>query len=259
MQLPSITLPLLCLLLPAVAGADQIAQFVETSPINTFVITDNGTSSTLTASSQVDFSFALALGTPFGGADRAATLSWTASSATTASNIAGHLNEGGYSGSFTITDNALGTTLLAGTFGSSGTLNGVAEGSTASFSDALDAAFSSDYLDFSNSTANGFALALSNIAAPPGLSFGGGDFAKSTIALGAGSFSATLDPDLPTSNSLIQTPSVVQTTTLPGTGLVAVNSSLQDVGPEPVTQVMSGVALAILGLFIRRRKLKPAR
>jgi hypothetical protein len=205
------------------ASAGQVAQFLEINGTQDFSIISGGGTTFFNGSSQVFFSFSNTIppSNPLPGI-RQATLTWNASSTTIATDDAVTISQSGFSGTFSIIDNLLGTNLLSGAFGPFGTLSGPSGGTSATFSDSIppvdEVTFTSAYLDFTLSTTQAFALSLSNLN--PGLSLLAGMPVDATAA-GTGTFSA--DP-LPTSHT-----------------------------PEPASMALMGSALVAVGLFGRKK------
>jgi hypothetical protein len=215
--------------LPGLAVADELLTWGEVnSESNDFTLTNVGTYETFTATSDisVNFNSVLTTGLP---STVSATLTLNASTATAATGSS-TLDEGGWSGSFTIIDTVAGadygTNLLSGTFGPIGDLSG--RGHSMTFSDSTppgsEVVFTSDYLNFNNYSGDlAFSWSMSNIT--PALQIVADGFLNSVTGAGSGNFSA--DPLPPV------------------------------IAPEPSTLLPIGVALAGLGLVLRKRKLEP--
>lgn len=213
--------------LPSMALADQIAQVNEAlGQGNAYILTDNGTYETFTVTNlPVTFSFAsgLNIGIP---QNTSATLNLYASTSTTATGTS-QLDEGGFSGSFSIISSLYGN-LLSGSFGPIGDLSGRGSGMT--FSDSTpppsEVAFTSQYLDFVKYSGTlALSFALSNVT--PALSINVADhFLASTTGSGVDTFSATPVPPV--------------------------------VAAEPETLVLSGVLLLGIARLLRKRKLQSA-
>ena len=219
----TLIVPAVCLLLAGTASASQIAQFTEVNQTNDFVFDDLGTSVSFDASSLIFFTFAPGLGTPYDGTPREATLTFTSTSSTAGTSVAGNDTEGGFSGSFSIIDMLSGLNLLSATFGPSGAASGTDAGNTATFQDSTppgtEVVFTSDFLNFSGTTTEAFAISLSNVL--PSITLDSNGFINSATGVGTGTFSAQ---PLPTSTT-----------------------------PEPATTAMIGGGLVGLSLLLRRR------
>lgn len=208
-----------------VANAGQVAQFFETNGTQDFSIAGDGTTNnTFNASSLITFTFSGTIpgGNPYPGTHQAV-LTLTSSTTMTAALITGNISQGGYSGSFSIIDNATSNNLLSGTFSSDGVLSGLDGGDAATFVESRPpdtVNFSSFYLDFSNSTSQTISLSLSNLVA--NLSRNANNYLNPATGAGSGTFSA--DP-LPTATV-----------------------------PEPATVALFGAG--IIGLYMIRRHRK---
>ena len=243
-----ITTILVVVFLPGLAMAEQIASFIEQIQTNSFIVTDNVTSETVTASVEIEFSFSPDLGIAVPG-NEYAILSLTATTTTglTQADLP-FVFDKGYYGSFSIIDNDyvgcpltctstpgpyFGDNLLSATFGTpttgAGLLTGQVGGNGFGLADTDVAnnsqiTFSSDFLnflDFSSSNQISFTTSNEN----PVLAVDSNTmFLTNTTAVGSGDFSANPVPPLTA---------------------------------EPGTVLLSGAALLGIGLFLRKRKLQP--
>jgi len=119
----------------------------------------------------------------------------------------GNILEQSWSGTFSIL-NLANQNLLSGTFGPTGLFSG--NGTSASLADsappAPEVTFTSDFLDFSNTSQRGLSLALTNFqigGTSSNLSMGPGGFPTSGNYAGTGSFSSTFITPEPSSLTLI--------------------------------------------------------
>jgi hypothetical protein len=213
--------------LPGLAFADEILTWGEVNQEhNDFVLADNGTNETFSAVSDISVNVNSALDTVLPSI-LYATLTLNATTHNTATG-SGTLDEGGWSGTFSIIDDADGSNILSGSFGTQySDLSG--HGKSLTFQDstppATEVYFSSDYLDFNTYLGDlGFAWSMTNVT--PIVSKAADGFLISLTAAGSGSFSATPLPPVVT--------------------------------PEPDTLVLlSGAALLGIGLALRKRRLRP--
>ncbi len=229
--------PALALVAVAVATPAQaqipvtFAQFTQAAGQgNPFVLTDNTTSATLTASTQVNFEF-LILGPGLPIDDQRATLSLTTSTtapAVTVPTTNGVNIEQPFNGGLTLSiiRNSDGANLLSATSNTAtlgGQQNARSAGLQASTNSTDNVVFTSQFLNFSRSQERALALAFSSLltrGTNGGLTLTG-LFVDSFTASGAGTFSA----------------------------------DNINVIPEPASMVMMGLGLAAIpGLAIARRK-----
>jgi len=234
------------ILFPTLSHANQIAQFSGPNSSD-FIFTIIGTTQSLTATSQISFTFGSTADTPFGDSAIPATLVLDATSPVGDMGDGTPNSHGDFSGSFTITDNSLGTTLLSGNFAASGILGGSPLDQTAVFA-ANQATFTSDYLNFSSASPQTFSFNLSNLTpyfGDPGYLPVGAD------GLGNGSFSGDASPASPVASSGAPAPaSASASPAVPG-------ESVDPPVPEPMTLLMSGGALVGLSFLLRVRKQRP--
>jgi hypothetical protein len=187
-----------------------------------FTETYSGSSNSLLASSiQVFFQWVV----PGPGPEIPATLTLNTTTTTPATLTAGILiQQAGYAGTFTITENDNNANLLSGTFQLLDTLTGVSGGNSVSLSDSTQSGHPSEVV-FSSNVQTGLLLAGGNQAFAfsmsglnPNLGLNGSSFVIPFSASGTGTFSADL------------------------------------AAPEPMPFLLLGAGLAGLGLL--RRKLK---
>ena len=217
--------------LPGLALAAELATWAEISTEgNDFILTENASSESWTATTSITFNFSTLLDTGVPqGTD--ATLTLNASTTGDAYNNGGPGGtdgESGFTGTFTIIS-SWGTNLLSGNF-SFGSLSGTDGGNAMTFQSADSSyhltavTFTSDYLNFNYYTET-LALSWSMSNLKPVLSITD-DFLTSNNSAGSGNFSA--DP-------------------------------LPPVVAEPETLLLSGAALLSIGLFLRKQKLRTVR
>jgi hypothetical protein len=236
-----ITLILVVLGLP-LALAENIVQVSEQAGQgNAYVLTDGYTNSgveTLTVSNlPVYFSFNTDLDVTVPNPvnqNESALLTLSVRSTEAGAALGGLVEQGGFSGSFTIIDNSGGVNqgynLLSGTFAGSASVSGISGGTEMTLSDTdtgtlpNEVQFTSAYLSFVHySGTEAASFTLSNLSAALTLDLN--DFLESNTGSGVDTFSATPQPPVTTA--------------------------------EPETLLLSGAALLGIGLFLRKRKLQP--
>jgi len=220
---------------PATAGDVTFAQVSQTTDANQWTISTTGTTTTITASGDVYFSYLVGVPGLSGPQEAAFTFTATSSSfgscATNCGNDDG-FTQGGYSGTFTYTDLANGQNLLSGTFtvvASGGTFGSNVGGSGGSFNVTTAGGnnqlmLTSAYLGFSGMSDEDASWSLSSLIpvfAINQTTATGGYVADGTFTMAG---TATFSSD--------QTPAVM---------------------PEPGTFAMIGGGLIGLGL-LRRKK-----
>ena len=213
---------------PAICPADQIAQLTEITPIQDFVFYDNGTTQSLTATSEVGLLFYTG---PFSGMDIPSTLVLTATSPV--GDISGGTpdSHGDFSGSFRISDYASGSVLLSGSFDGSGVLSGSNDNQTATFTVSGNSWMQSDSVGFSPDVAESLTITLSDFGSIPGMT---GYLSPGVDAVGMGVISGETVPaaaDPPPTTAAADPPA-----------------------PEPETYLMAGGALAGISIFLRRHR-----
>ncbi|HMD70529.1 MAG TPA: PEP-CTERM sorting domain-containing protein [Bryobacteraceae bacterium] len=221
-----ITVAVVSLFVPAVALAEEIGIFTDTS--NDYDLNVSGGHDVFSINANGYFTFGPLISTVFGQAPVQATIDMSASTSSDAYTNGGtQAEEDNFSGSFTIYEFGTLHILLAGTFGTTGaSLSG--SGGSGNFQDSTpptsEVVYTSDYLDFTPSTNyQAFSFSLSSFT--PGLSYTGSPntvFLDNATAAGSGTFSADPGP----------TPDT----------------------PEPASMFLSGGALLGLGLLLRKRK-----
>ena len=217
---------------PVVLGTQNPVTFVQFN-LNTapgdFIITDNGSSDTLTVTSQLldFFSFANIANLPADVAHgQVATLNLSLTTTTHATNVGGSLSEGGFSGSFSIIRNTPASNgqsnLLSGTLGG-GLLTGSSGAASATFSDSTTfggtIALTSSFISLSNALQEDFSISLTGM--PVAFTIGLGNFISNDVANGAG----TLDSN-PVPQAL----------------------------PEPTSMFLMGAGLLPLAWFAKRKR-----
>jgi len=239
--------------LSGLALADNIAQISSVAQGNVYnLLNPDSPSGTLsfTGADQVDFAFDPTLGITVPGeqtsGETLATLTFTATTTTHASSVLlyGTVYEdiqGGFTGSFLVTDNTGGGTLLSGNFGPNGVITGIDGGNGMTFQDSAsggspELTFWSPYVNFSYYSGSlDLSLGFSNLAQP---------LAVVDSFLG-GTGTVPKNSDTGTSNNS-------------GTAVYTLSATpLPPVTAEPGTVLLSGAALLGIGLFLRKRKLQP--
>jgi len=191
------------------AFGSQIAQYVSLSQGQDYALTNvGGTSESLVSGVDIPIGFFWAGGLGLPAGMITAKLNFSATSNTPATvDGSGNVSEQSWSGTFSILD-AANKNLLSGTFGPTGLFSSTSN--SASFSDSTPAlsevTFTSDFLDFSNTSQRGLSVALTNFQIngnSSNLSVGPGGFPTSGNYAGTGSFSSTFITPEPSSLTLI--------------------------------------------------------
>lgn len=232
------------------AAADSItfAQFIQTSVSQQqWSISTSASTTTVSASGLVEFAFANYTGLPF---NQTQTAQFTLSATSSTTGKCAHAGCGtgdsflqpGYTGTFSFIDQASapGANLLSGTFSISSTpatsgalLGASVDSSAASFlgsqtpGNLTGVVFSSDYIDFTNSTYQAASFSLSSLVP---------SFAVGPVSSGNEAFPAA------------------RTFSAAGTGTFSATAQT----PEPATSMMIGAGLLGIG-FLRRRVLNRSR
>jgi hypothetical protein len=190
---------------PGTQNPVTFAQFLEATPGNDFVITDHGTSDTLTTlpgGVQVLFLYHnIANLSPALSGALQATLTVTATSVTPAVVIGATLTETDWIGNFSfILDTPVNgqSNLLSGTFGVNANISGGNNSGASTFSDSSafgpnEVVFSSSFISFPGVLEEDMSLAFSGMN--PSFSRGLGNFLANSTAQATGSFDANPVPE----------------------------------------------------------------
>ena len=161
--------------------------FQQDTTQQTFTLTNNGASSTITGTAQIFFIY----GVPntFGATPTLATLNFSAGGANLPTTSGGLATERFNTYSFSITANSNGGNLLSGTGNNLDLTGGVGQNASTlqvSTPPSGDVVFTSDYVSFDTSTARNFSIAMSSVT--PAIAFDPNGYLRGFDAATSGTF-----------------------------------------------------------------------